>query len=249
MRGIILDATAGGMHILMCICGMTFFLVQLKSGESKLELKKILIGIVIGFSVIFGIILIACYFEINLVRQSYHDRVMPMQEDIRLNYLLATSAIQYPYIEFQPFALFPLVLIAFGVAVAVVACFWIAHKAIGFANKADDLKRRDIVDMKRSVAQLITLTSIIFTTSTLATIALMQIGRDWIEKRKRKGRIHPKRRRDEHILVCLLHLCDRINCFDSFALDCRLYKADSTAGEIFWQPSKLLRSHLRCHII
>lgn len=182
LRSIILDATAGGMHILLCTAGMIFFLMQLRSGESKLELKRIVIGAVIGFSIIFGVVLIACYLDINLVRQSYHERVLPLQQDVRLGFLLAKIAIPYLNIEFQPFALFPLLLVAFGVAVAVVACFWIAHKAIAFANKADDLKKREIVLMKRSVAQLITLTTIIFTTSTLATIALMQIGRDWIEK-------------------------------------------------------------------
>jgi len=182
LRSIIFYATAGGMHILLCAAGIIFFSVQMQRAESKLELKRIMIAAVIGFCVVFGIVLLACKLNINLVQQSYQDRVAPLQQDERLASLLAERTILFLGFKYQPLALFPLLLVAFGVAVAVVACFWIAQKAIEFVNRADDLKKQHIVEMKRSVAQLITLISIIFATSTLATIALMQLGRDWIEK-------------------------------------------------------------------
>jgi predicted negative regulator of RcsB-dependent stress response len=69
-----------------------------------------------------------------------------------------------------------------GVAVAVAACFWVAQKASTFTNRADDLRPLQIAELKRSIGQLITLTTVVFTTSTIATIALMQIARDWVEK-------------------------------------------------------------------
>lgn len=182
LRSIIFYATAGGVHILLCAAGIIFFSLQMRSAEPKLELKNITIGIIIGFCVVFGIVILACKLDVNLVQQSYQDRIAPLQQDGRLASLLAERTIPFLGLKFQPLALFPLLLVAFGVAVAVVACFWIAHKAIEFVNRADDLKKQHIVEMKRSVAQLITLISIIFATSTLATIGLMQIGRDWIEK-------------------------------------------------------------------
>jgi hypothetical protein len=182
LRSIILYATAGGMHLVLCIGGFAFFLQQLRTTESKLELKRILIGILVAFSVISSVVIVACYLDINLVRQSYFERMRPLQNDVRLHLLLATTTLPFVNFEIHSFAFFPLILVIFGVAVAVTACFWISHKAIRFADKADGLKKAEIVELKRSIGQLVTVTSIIFTTSTIATIALMQIGRDWIEK-------------------------------------------------------------------
>src|SRR5262249_43130388 len=75
-----------------------------------------------------------------------------------------------------------IILILFGAAAAVMACFWIAHKAIAFAHRADDLTRPDILELRRSMTQLVGVITVVFMTSTIATITLMQIGRDWIEK-------------------------------------------------------------------
>ncbi|HEV7877531.1 hypothetical protein [Bradyrhizobium sp.] len=182
LRSIILYATAGGVHLVLCTGGIVFFLQQLRTSESKLEMKRILVGILISFSVISSIILIACYFDINIVRHSYLERMKPLQTDARLYFLLATTTIPFVNFEIHPFAFFPLLLVIFGIAVAVTACFWISHKAIRFADRADGLKKAEIIELKRSVGQLLAITSTIFTTSTIATIAVMQIGRDWIEK-------------------------------------------------------------------
>ena len=182
LRGIILYITVGGLHLVLCSGGIAFFLEQLKTSEPKLETKRIVFGIPIAFSIIASAILIACYLDINVVQQSYHERVRPLRSDARLHFLFTKFSLPNGIFEIEPFALFPLLLVIFGVAVAVTACFWIAHKAVRFADKADGLKKAEIVELKRSVGQLVTITSIIFTTSTVATIALMQIGRDWIEK-------------------------------------------------------------------
>lgn len=181
-RSIILYATTGGMHILLCSGGMVFFCEQLRRGEPKLEFKKIIVGASVAFFVVFSIVLIACYLDMNVVRQSYDERVRPLQDDDRLIFLFATYSIPFTHIKFRPLAILPLSLVFFGVAVAVMACFWISHKAIAFAHRADNLRKSEVIELKRSLAQLIGLTTIVFTTSTIATISLMQIGRDWIEK-------------------------------------------------------------------
>jgi hypothetical protein len=110
------------------------------------------------------------------------ERFRPFENDERLHFLVAPSDIPLINLNFRRFAYFPLALVFFGVTVAVPACFWISHKVIDFANRADELKKHEIVQLQRNLAQLITLTSIVFTTSTIATIALMQIGRDWIDR-------------------------------------------------------------------
>lgn len=181
-RSIILYATAGGMHILLCCGGMIFFIEQLRRGETKFELKNIMAHGMIGLCVVCSVVLLACYLEMNVVRHSFADRVRPLESDARLAFLFARHSIPFINFEFRSFALFPLLLVLFGVAVAVTACFWIAHKAITFANRADDLKKSEIAELKRSLGQLISLVAVIFTTSSIATIALMQIGRDWFEK-------------------------------------------------------------------
>jgi hypothetical protein len=182
LRSIILYATAGGVHMVLCTGGIAFFWQQLKSSETKLEMRRIVIGMLISFFIISSIILVACYFDINIVRHTYLERMKPLHSDARLHFLLATTTIPIINFEIHPFAFFPLLLVIFGIAVAVAACFWIAHKAIRFTEKADGLKKPDIIELKRSVGQLVAITSTIFTTSTIATIAIMQIGRDWIEK-------------------------------------------------------------------
>src|ERR1700686_763919 len=60
LRSTIFYATAGGMHILLCAAGIIFFLLQMQRAEPKLELKKIVIGVVIGLCVVFGIVVLAC---------------------------------------------------------------------------------------------------------------------------------------------------------------------------------------------
>jgi hypothetical protein len=180
LRSTILYATAGGVHILLCIAGTAFFLAKLKA--SKLDFRNIIISIFVAFLLLFAAVLVACVLDIDVVRQSYHERVGPLREDVRLHFLLPKKSSPPPVFEFHLFAVFPLLLVAFGLVVAIAACFWISHEAIAFASRADALKKQEIVELKRSIAQLIGLTSIIFTTSTIATIAVMQIGRDWIEK-------------------------------------------------------------------
>jgi hypothetical protein len=75
---------------------------------------------------------------------------------------------------------FPVALIFVGIAAAVMASFWVSHKAIKFTHGASNLDRSGILELKRNLTQLIGLTTVVFTTSTIATVTLMQIGRDWI---------------------------------------------------------------------
>src|SRR4051812_24904177 len=53
-RSLILYATAGGMHILLCTGSMVFFWDQLRRGESKVEFKNLIIGALTAFCVVFS---------------------------------------------------------------------------------------------------------------------------------------------------------------------------------------------------
>jgi len=182
IRSIILYVTAGGMHILLCCGGMAFFFDQLRRTESTPEFKRTIRLALIAFCIVCAIILLACALKLNVVEHSFQDRIRPLESDARLAFLLAPREIPFIHIGIPAFAAFPLLLVLFGVAVAITACFWIAQKAVTFANHADDLKATQISELKRSVGQLLSLTTVVFTTSTIATIALMQIGRDWLAK-------------------------------------------------------------------
>lgn len=181
-RSIILYVTAGGMHILLCCGGMAFFFDQLRRAESALEYRRTVTLAFIAFCIVCAIVLLACALNLNVVEHSFQDRIRPLEGDARLAFLLAVREIPFTHIGVRPFAVFPLLLVMFGVAVAVTACFWIAQKSVTFANHAGDLKTTQIAELKRSVGQLLSLTTVVFTTSTIATIALMQIGRDWLGK-------------------------------------------------------------------
>jgi hypothetical protein len=126
--------------------------------------------------------MLAMYLQLELVQQSYGDTVLPLRSDHRLDLLLHDYSIPLLRFQFEPFAVFPFSLILFGVLFSAVACFWAAHIAATFSYRADDLKKSDLLHVKRDIAQLITLLSVVFTTSCISTIIVMQIGRDWIEK-------------------------------------------------------------------
>lgn len=182
LRSIILYVTAGGMHTLLCCGGMVFFMDQMRRAESALEFRRTIIFAFIAFGIVSAIVLLACALDLNVVEHSFQDRIRPLESDARLAFLLSPWRLPFTHFSFRPLALFPLLLTLFGIAVAVTACFWIAHKARTFANRAGDLKIAQIAELKRSVGQLLSLTTVVFTTSTIATIALMQIGRDWLGK-------------------------------------------------------------------
>lgn len=182
IRSFVLYATAGGVHILLCAGSMVFFWEQLRRGESKLEFANVLASASSTFCIIILVVLVACYLDMKVVAYSYEERLRPMESDQHLAFLLTKHVIPFVNAKAQLFALFPFILIAFGVAAAIVGCFWIAHKVITFTNRVDDLKSHDILALRRHLAQLIGLVTVVFTTSTIATVALMQIGRDWIEK-------------------------------------------------------------------
>lgn len=181
-RSIIIYVTAGGMHILLCSGGIAFFLDQLRREQSAAEFKKTILYSIFAFAVICAIVLAACLSNLNIVEHSFHNRIRPLEADPHLTFLVGIRSSAVARISFRLFAVFPLLLTFFGVAVAIGACFWIAQKAVTFAHRADDLKPRQIAELKRSIGQLIALTTVVFTTSTIATIALMQIARDWIGK-------------------------------------------------------------------
>lgn len=182
LRSIILYVTAGGMHILLCCGGMAFFFDQLRRGVSSLEFRRMIFLALVTFCLVGAIVLLACALNLNVVEHSFQDRIYPLERDARLAFLLTPREIPFTHIQVRLFAVFPLLLVLFGVAVAVAACFWIAQKAVTFASHAGDLKPTQISELKRSVGQLLSLTTVVFTTSTIATIALMQIGRDWLGK-------------------------------------------------------------------
>jgi hypothetical protein len=182
LRSIIIYVTAGGIHMLLCSGGMAFFFDQLRREESTLEFKRTIGYAIIAFCIVSALVVVACALGLNVVAHSFQDRIRPLEGDSRMASLFALHQIPFMHFGIRPFAVFPILLTLFGVAVAVMACFWIAHKAATFANRADDLKPAHIAELKRSVGQLISLTTVVFTTSTIATIALMQIGRDWLEK-------------------------------------------------------------------
>jgi len=182
LRSIIIYVTAGGMHILLCSGSMAFFFDQLRREESTLEFKRTIGFAAVAFCIVGALVVLACTLGLNIVTHSFQDRIRPLEDDARVASLFALHQIPLMHFGIRPFAVFPILLTLFGIAVAVTACFWIAHKATTFANRADDLKPAHIADIKRSVGQLISLTTVVFTTSTIATIALMQIGRDWLEK-------------------------------------------------------------------
>lgn len=182
-HSLMLYATAGGMHILLCGGSLVFFFEQLRKGESALEFRSVLLSILITFGIIALVVFIACYIDMKVVVQSYQERVKPLYPDGRLSSLLCRHIpLLFSPQKVELLALFPLTLVLFGIAAAVMACFWISHKAIAFAHRAEHLERADILLLKRTLAQLIAIITIVFTTSTIATITLMQVGRDWIEK-------------------------------------------------------------------
>lgn len=181
-RSIIIYVTAGGMHMLLCAGGMAFFVDQLRREQAALEFKRTVAYALLAFGIVATIVLASSAFDINIVLYSFQERVRPMEGDARLLFLLRPREIPIAHSHICLFAIFPLLLTLFGVAVAVAACFWIAQKAITFSHRSDDLRPTQVAELKRNVGQLITLTTIIFTTSAIATIALMQIARDWIEK-------------------------------------------------------------------
>lgn len=181
-RSVIIYVTAGGMHLLLCLGGIVFFLDQLRRTESTREFKRSCVCAALAVSTICGALLIACALDLKLVEHSFQSRVRPMETDPRLAFLLTIRRIPYVHAEFRIFATFPLLLIVFGIAVATSACFWLSHKAAIFSNRADKITAKQVAELKRNITALVSLTTIIFTTSTVATIALMQVGRDWLDK-------------------------------------------------------------------
>ena len=181
-RSIIIYVTAGGLHILLCIGGMAFFFDQLRRTQERREFKRTCVCSALVIGAICAIVVVVCVLDVKLVEHSFQSRIRPMESDARLAFWLARARIPFIHVDYLVFATFPLLLTMFGIAVATTACFWIAHKAVIFSEHADNLKARQISELKRSISALVSLTTVIFTTSTVATIAVMQIGRDWVEK-------------------------------------------------------------------
>jgi hypothetical protein len=187
LRSIIIYVTAGGMHMLLCGGGIAFFIDQLRREQSALEFKKTIIYVLLAFAALCTAVLIASALHLNIVEHSFHGRIRPLENDPRLAFLLAPQEIKFVHLRIRPFAVLPLLLTFFGIAVAITACFWIAQKSVAFVHRSDELKPSQVAELKRSIGQLITLTTVIFTTSTIATIALMQIARDWVERGDVRG--------------------------------------------------------------
>src|SRR5689334_4620207 len=66
LRSLILYATAGGAHILLCAGSIVFFCEQLRRSESKLEFLNILAAAGAAFAAIALVILVACYLNLNV---------------------------------------------------------------------------------------------------------------------------------------------------------------------------------------
>jgi len=180
LRALILYAAAGGAHVLLCSLGTAILFFRVRVAEPNF--RKITVDFTIAFSVIIAVVVLGCYLNLRVVQQSYFETIQPLQGDPRFGHLLGEHRIPLIAARFQLFAIFPLVLIAFGAAIAIVACFWVSQRMVDFVRTADGLKEAEIMEMKRDVAQLVSMISAIFTTSTVSTIALLQLGRDWIEK-------------------------------------------------------------------
>jgi hypothetical protein len=185
-RFLILYSAAGGSHILLCTLGTFFLLFRLRSEQTKFELRKTIACLITSFIIISAVVILFCYLNTNLVKQSYIETMLPLQNDPRFGMLMERHRIPVFGSEFQTFASIPLFLVLFGVLFSVTACFWMAHQAVDFLRKASDLKPTEIAKIKRRVAQLIALMAIVFTTSALSTIIFLQIGRDWIQEGSRK---------------------------------------------------------------
>lgn len=181
-RALILYAAAGGCHTLLCLSSFMFLLARLSGEEPRHEFTRIIRNIGISFTTIIAVVFVGCYFNLAVVQQSYDETVRPLLGDHRFGLLLSKIKIPFLGVRLEVLALIPLALIVLGILFSVVACFWAAHRAIDFINKASSMQKSEIVALKREIAQLMTLLSIIFTTSCVSTIAFLQLGRDWIEK-------------------------------------------------------------------
>src|SRR4051812_30530549 len=148
-RSVIIYVTAGGMHVLLCIGGMAFFLDQLRRAESTREFKRSCAFVLIAIGAICAVVLAACVVDLKLVEYSFQTRIRPMESDPRLAFLLARRQIPFIQAEYQIFAILPVLLTMSGIAVATTACFWIAHKAVVFSDHADELRGKQISELKR----------------------------------------------------------------------------------------------------
>lgn len=179
-RSVIIYVSSGGLHVLLCIGGIAFFFDQLRRTAASQEFRRTCAYASIAVGVICAIVLLVCILDLKIVEYSFQSRIRPMESDARLTLLLAPQQLPLIRTGYRVFAIFPLLLVMLGVAVATVACFWIAHRVVAFSDHAEELGKKQISELKRSITALVSLTTIIFTTSTVATIALMQIGRDWV---------------------------------------------------------------------
>ena len=181
-RAVILYAAAGGCHTLLCLSSSMFLLARLSGEEPRFEFMRILRNIGISFAIIITIVFAGCYFSLAVVQQSYDETVRPLLGDARFGHLLRKIEISLLRIHLEVLALIPLSFVILGILFSIVACFWAAHRAVDFVHKAGGIQKAEIIALKREIAQLMTLLSIIFTTSCVSTIAFLQLGRDWIEK-------------------------------------------------------------------
>lgn len=181
-RVVILYAATGGFHIFLCVMGGVLLASRLNAETSKIDIVAIVRNIIVSFALIYGAVLLGSSLKLNVVVHSYHATMLPLRADSRFRFLFSDNDLVRRGFDIELFAFAPLTLIFFGVGVAVVACFWISNRAVGFIHSHDELRKRELDYLKRDVSVLISLISIIFTTSTVSTIAFLQMGRDWIDK-------------------------------------------------------------------
>lgn len=178
-RGIILYASAGGSHILLCTSIILALYSTLKSYEPHFEFLKTRRSVFIAFFVIALAVCVACLLDLSIVERSYHETTRPIESDPRFGFLLQNISLWR--FQIQIFALFPLSLVLFAVAAAVLACFWVAQHAI-HVSLHNSIGAVEANELKREAARLLFFVSVIFTSSTIATVTFLQIGRDWIAK-------------------------------------------------------------------
>lgn len=181
-RAIILYAAAGGCHTLLCAFGTLLLGARLRAEETPFALRKMSWRLGISFLLIIGTVLVACYWRLAVVEQSYFHTMRPLSGDARFGILWHYLQIPQSDIRLQVFALVPLTFVMLGISFSILACFWTAHKAVDLVRRARDIKEAEIVELKREIAQLLSLLSIVFTSSCISTITFLQLGRDWIEK-------------------------------------------------------------------
>lgn len=181
-RVVILYAATGGFHIFLCAVGAMLLLSRINSETSQVDIRPVVRNLIIAFCLIYGTVLLGCALKLKAVIHSYHVTMLPLRSDPRFGFLFSSNDAVGLGFDIELFALAPLALMFCGIGVAVIACFWISNRAVGFIHSQKNITKKELAQLKRDMSVMISLISTIFTTSTVSTIIFLQMGRDWFVK-------------------------------------------------------------------